>query len=269
MPGTLLSAAYPDAAQWRELVKQFSDDAIAHKLLLAHIPYVFRNEPVKFAVFRRILADSFGVHPTDVFIVGSAMAGRSLVGKNIEQAYSSSSDIDTLIVSESLFTSLLMQSLEWVNAITESKKGSDDRFLAIQLDVDDVCCLNKLAANACRGIWRPDSLPKRVPAREEFFARLNRVSLHTLGLQLSDGTVAKVTGRVARSFESAVADLAHNICRLKREFKKLETAQANDANAKQLGTSQAHSKPGLLGRESVPPGNGPPRTARSSTAADG
>jgi len=38
-------------------------------------------------------------------------------------------------------------------------------------------------------------------------------------LQLSDDTVAKVTGRIARSFEDAVKDLAHNIHRLRREFR--------------------------------------------------
>ena len=102
MPGTLLSEHYPNAQQWRELVRKFSHEAIAHKLLLSQIPFVFKNEPAKYAVFRRIVAGEFNVNPTDVFIVGSAMAGRSLKGTNIDVEYSPESDIDALIVSEPL-----------------------------------------------------------------------------------------------------------------------------------------------------------------------
>lgn len=47
------------------------------------------------------------------------------------------------------------------------------------------------------------------------------MSLKTLGLQLSDDTVAHVNGRIARSFEDAVGDLAQNIRRHKREFEGL------------------------------------------------
>jgi hypothetical protein len=46
MPGSLLSIAYPDAAQWRALLDTFDPKAIAHKLLLAHVPFVFRDEPL-------------------------------------------------------------------------------------------------------------------------------------------------------------------------------------------------------------------------------
>src|SRR5688500_15490192 len=118
MPGTLLATPYPTADQWRELVKMFSPTAIAHKLLLAHIPYVFREEPLKFALFRRTIADAFGIEPSNVFIVGSAMAGRSLKGPKIDQVYSPASDIDTLIVSEHLFAKYVMDSLTWLRDAT-------------------------------------------------------------------------------------------------------------------------------------------------------
>jgi hypothetical protein len=176
MPGTLLAEPYADAQQWRELVKNFSHEAIAHKLLLAHIPYVFRGEPAKYAVFRRIVADEFGVHPTDVFIVGSAMAGRGLKGRDIEQEYSPKSDIDALIVSEHLFTSLLMQSLEWVRDVTKSKRNEDGSYDERTLDEKQINSLRHLAENACKGIWRPDSLPGKAQAREEFFSRFDKIS---------------------------------------------------------------------------------------------
>jgi hypothetical protein len=165
MPGTLLAEPYPDAKQWRELVQSFSHEAIAHKLLLAHIPYVFKNEPAKHAVFRQIVADEFRVHATDVFIVGSEMAGRNLKGKDIDKLYSPESDIDALIVSEPLFTSLLMQSREWVREATRSKKQPGGSYHAPVLDKATFDSLNRLAENACKGIWRPNSLPGNAQVR--------------------------------------------------------------------------------------------------------
>jgi hypothetical protein len=72
--------------------------------------------------------------------------------------------------------------------------------------------------HACKGIWRPDSLPPEATIRKEFFAKFGDVSLKTLGLQLSEDTVARVNGRVARSFDDAVSDLVNNINRLKWEL---------------------------------------------------
>jgi len=79
---TLLAVDYPSAEEWKTLLRSFSPEAIAHKLLLSSVPYVFRNEPLKFALFRRTIADAFEVDPTDIFIVGSALVGRSLKAKN-------------------------------------------------------------------------------------------------------------------------------------------------------------------------------------------
>lgn len=217
--GSLLSIPYPNADQWRELVLQFSPEAIAYKLLLAQIPYVFKDEPLKFALFRHTIAEAFGVEPSSVFIVGSAMAGRSLKGPCIDKVYTpgSDSDIDTLIVSESLFTHYVMGSLEWVKQTTKPtfEKG---RPKSPVLTPDETKHLGWLAMHAAKGIWRPDSLPKHAQARIEFFQTFNHVSLKTLGLQLSEDTVAKVNGRIARSFSDAVSDLAESIRRLKKEF---------------------------------------------------
>jgi hypothetical protein len=227
MSGTLLATPYPTAAEWKKLVESFSSDAIAHKLLLAHVPFVFRNEPAKYAVFRRVMADAFKVESTAVFIVGSAMAGRSLKGKDIDEEYSPESDIDTLIISEPLFTSLLMESLEWVADVTRSTKNDRGEYEQPNLGEDAFDSINKLSQNAVKGIWRPDSLPKGVKTREEFFGKFERVSLHTLGLQLSDDTVAHVNGRVARSFEDAVSDLGNSIYRLKLEFREIAKKRKN------------------------------------------
>ncbi len=225
MASSPLAETYPTAAQWKELVKVFSPEAIAHKLLLSHVPYVFRTEPLKYALFRRTIADAFNVEPTNVFIVGSAMAGRSLKGKEINKEYSSESDIDALIVSEPLFTYYVMRSLEWVQAITKPAFETGKPVSPV-IDQENSKFIGWLAVHACKGIWRPDSLPGESVARQEFFERFGHVSLKTLGLQLSEDTVAHVTGRIARSFDDAVTDLASSLRRLEKEFEDLAKAPA-------------------------------------------
>jgi hypothetical protein len=213
-----LATPYPTAAQWKRLVEEFSPEAIAHKLLLSHVPYVFKDEPLKFALFRKTIADAFGVEPSNVFIVGSAMAGRSLKGMMIDKEYSSKSDIDTLIVSEHLFTTYVMKSLAWMKDATRPDFHTKPP-TSPSIAPEQTKFVYWLADSAHKGIWRPDSLPVEADARNEFFDKFAAVSLKTLGLQLSEDTVAKVNGRIARSFDDAVRDLTSSLSRLRKEFR--------------------------------------------------
>lgn len=219
MSGSLLAKPYPTADEWKKLVEEFSPEAIAHKLLLSHIPYVFKDEPLKFALFRKTMADAFNIEPSNVFIVGSAMVGRSLKGPALTKEYSSESDIDTLIISETLFTSYVMKSLSWVKDVTKPIYTPGSNPVSPPLTSDSVKHIGWLASYAYKGIWRPDCMPKDSEARIEFFEKFADVSLRTLGLQLSDDTVAKVNGRIARSFEDAVKNLASSIARLRKELR--------------------------------------------------
>jgi len=233
---TLLAVDYPSADEWRSLLKTFSSEAVAHKMLLSTVPYVFRDEPLKFALFRRTIAESFGVRPTDIFIVGSALAGRSLKGHAIDKEYtpSSDSDIDTLIISEHLFATYVMRSFEWVKEVTASEENEGGKYEPPTLSADEVTQIGRLSLNACKGVWRPDALPQGAVAREEFFNKFGSASLNVLGLQLSEDTVSRVNGRIARSFDDAVRDLASSIRRLKYELEhdpKREIAGSKPAKA--------------------------------------
>lgn len=222
---SLLAVDYPTADEWKSLLKTFSPEAIAHKLLLSSVPYVFREEPLKFALFRRTIAESFEVRPTDIFIVGSALAGRSLKGDSINNSYSAESDIDTLIISEHLFASYVMRSFEWVKEVT-SPTESGQSYKPPTLTSEATTQIGRLSLNACKGIWRPDALPRGAVAREDFFDRFGVASLSVLGLQLSEDTVSRVNGRIARSFDDAVQDLASSLRRLHYELEDIEKKKA-------------------------------------------
>ena len=56
-----------------------------------------KDEPYKFASFRQIVAETFDVEPTNVFIVGSATAGRSLKGAAARDETSGMADPDDRI----------------------------------------------------------------------------------------------------------------------------------------------------------------------------
>jgi predicted nucleotidyltransferase len=229
---TLLAVDYPTASEWKNLLKSFSPEAIAHRFLLSSVPYVFRDEPLKFALFRKTIAEAFGVRPTDIFIVGSALAGRSLKGHAIEKEYSTDSDIDTLIISEHLFATYIMRSFEWVREVT-GPEDKEEAYKAPQLASDVVGQIGRLSLNACKGIWRPDSLPQGAAARDEFFNRFNAASLNVLGLQLSEDTVSRVNGRIARSFDDAVRDLAGSLRRLRHELEDAgKTSAAKEKGSK-------------------------------------
>ena len=227
--GSLLSSSYPSADDWKKLVQQFSPEAIALKFLLSHIPYVFRHEPLKFAIFRQTVADVFEVQPANVFIVGSAMAGRSLKGDDIDQKYSPESDIDTLIGSHELFDYCLYNSLEWIQEATRPTYP-DKKAVWSSITPEKAKRIHWIAQYSQLGIWRPDSLPNESSMKNEFFEKFRQVSIKTLGLQLSDDTVAKVNGRVARSFEDAVKDLSGSIYRLKKEFEGQEPPAENPSD---------------------------------------
>jgi predicted nucleotidyltransferase len=59
--------------------------------------------PEKYFQLRTLVASTFGVHPNDVLIVGSAKLGFSIKPKKRYELFSESSDLDVVIISEKFF----------------------------------------------------------------------------------------------------------------------------------------------------------------------
>ena len=79
------------------------------------------------------------------------MAGRSLKGSEIDKEYSPKSDIDTLIVSEHLFTSYVMKSLEWVKDITKPAYAPGKHPQSPQLKPEQVKHIGWLSESRIQG----------------------------------------------------------------------------------------------------------------------
>ena len=113
---------------------------------------------------------------------GAGLTGKALMdelglkGRAIDQEYSASSDIDVLIVSESLFTGYVMRSLEWLERVTSGDRKPEGGFTQPKIDGQTTWHIRTLASNAAKGIWRPDSLPRDAEVRNEFFDQFSDVS---------------------------------------------------------------------------------------------
>lgn len=131
---------------------------------------------------------------------------------------------------DNMVASYVIEALEWLKQIT-IPNYSGTRPKKPEIPTENAKFVGWLASHAYNGICRPDSLPHESTARQVFISRFAAVPLKTLGLQLSEDTVAKVNGRVARSFEDAVGDLSGNLARLKTEFRKIgEEGTASDGS---------------------------------------
>lgn len=130
-----------------------SDDdylRLTRKYILHGIPYVFDDREDAYYDFRALIANHFNVNFHDVFIVGSAKLGFSLLKGT---AFSADSDIDVVIISNVLFETFYQKMCDYQYsiskgqiAITEEERGNYSRFLKYII----------------RGWMRPDLLPLKI-----------------------------------------------------------------------------------------------------------
>ncbi len=80
-----------------------SHEVLAKVFLLEGVPFVFKDSPMKYVIFREQVAERFGVGSHDVCIVGSAKLGFSPSPYKFGTSFSTTSDVDVVVVSESLF----------------------------------------------------------------------------------------------------------------------------------------------------------------------
>src|SRR5690606_15110826 len=80
-----------------------SHEVLAKVFLLEGTPYVFKDSPMKYVIFREQVADRFDVGSQDVCIVGSAKLGYSPSVHKFGTPFNDTSDVDVVVISEPLF----------------------------------------------------------------------------------------------------------------------------------------------------------------------
>lgn len=103
------STGIPDAATLAVALKASPDrvaQALAGLWLSEGVPAIFTPCPALYEAFRTWLAQNLSVHRKDITLVGSARVGYSLKPSSFGRAFTADSDLDLVVISESLFSSL-------------------------------------------------------------------------------------------------------------------------------------------------------------------
>lgn len=119
-----ITGTYPDFNS----VKALFEDAVQHqnfmfiRLWLAEgIPYAFKECPSIYQISREWLAKRLGVESHQISIVGSGRLGYSLNPKNLERSFYEKSDLDYVVISDSLFNKCADASLQFVTDFESGK----------------------------------------------------------------------------------------------------------------------------------------------------
>jgi len=85
------------------MLKERRHHEVIEDHLITGLPFVFQAEEAAYEVFRNTLGDHLRTPPEDISIIGSARLGFSLSPEKFGAAFSSSSDIDTVVVNSQMF----------------------------------------------------------------------------------------------------------------------------------------------------------------------
>ncbi len=112
---------YLTVDQFKQTLANDPPAAVTQQYVFAGVPYVFRDEPASNDLLISYLSENMGIPQRDIVVVGSAKLGFSLNPDTFPRAFSDTSDIDILVVSQELFDRIWMILLEW----SYPRRGSD------------------------------------------------------------------------------------------------------------------------------------------------
>ncbi len=168
-------------------------------------PFVFNNDDPKYFDFRNRIANKFGVHYQEVFIVGSSKLGFSYQN-NTE--FSLESDIDVVIVNEGLFD-------KYHRAISEYQYELD-KFIQTRT-IGEMQQYEKFLKYFIKGWMRPDYIPTSFNIellRDEWFQYFKSISNDK-----SEVGNYKVTGGL---FKSMYYFEKYHLQSINRQYEKLK-----------------------------------------------
>lgn len=111
-----VSETYPAANTIAEAGKnggQETRSALARLWLSEGIPYAFKDCPGVYEAMRSWLSNNLDVAAKNFSLVGSARLGTSLAPVKLGTAFNSNSDLDLIVISDSLFDALREEFCQW------------------------------------------------------------------------------------------------------------------------------------------------------------
>ncbi len=105
--------SYPSAKEFIEILRNRPLDVVVKEYIFHGLPYIFRNRPEAMQTLYQHLRATLRISDQNITVVGSAKIGFSLSPDNFPRKFTDESDIDILIVDETLFDKVWMTMLKW------------------------------------------------------------------------------------------------------------------------------------------------------------
>ena len=225
---TLLSGSdTPSCDDFKELILKLDNHRILAKVfLLERTPYVFKDSPMKYVIFREKVADQFQIGSQDVCIVGSAMLGFSPSPHKYGTPFADNSDVDVVIVSDDLFHRGSMELFKELNALGPQFHEfrhilSGDNLVECSRPVvrlEDWKTTKEAIRNYVFQNFNPGLLSSHNPLRLEIFENISSTSGLFLALE-PQIFVSRIRSRIFRTWRAAEDYYSNSLREAKRAFK--------------------------------------------------
>jgi len=218
-------AQTPDPNQFKDLcLKIDSHQVLAKVFLLEGVPYVFEKSPMKYVIFREQVADRFNVGSQDICIVGSAKLGYSPSSHKFGTAFSETSDVDVVIISEPLFyrgSSDLFDVLNQMGPPTYQVRdflyNQTNRKDKPVVDLNDWRTVKEAIRNFVYENFNPGLLPDDHALRKDIFNKIATTAGLFLALE-PKVFVSKIRCRIFRNWKAAEDYYSNSLRELRNYF---------------------------------------------------
>ena len=210
----LVNSATLQPDQLKSLLQAMDNfDVIAKVFLLEGLPFVFSKSPMKYLIFREQVADRFNVGYQDICIVGSAKLGFSPSAHKFEVPFSTTSDVDVVIISSDLFYRGTHALFEHINRIGPAL-NFDNRAGPVSVPAKDWRVHKEAVRNYVYDNFNPGLLPVDHSLRVEIFSNISSTSALFLALE-PQVFVSKIRCRAFRNWRAAESYYTNSLRQLK------------------------------------------------------
>lgn len=239
----------PDAQRFKQLVMELEAHEILAKLfLLDGVPYVLKDSPMKYLIFKEQVADRFGVGAQDVCIVGSARLGFSPTPYKYGQDFQKASDVDVVIISEELFQEgsreLFGEARDFPPPLHEIREHlrDPDGARAPEMAPDNLRRLKEAVRNFTYDNFNPGLLSPGNPLRRRIFDNITSTTGVFLALD-PKVFVSRVRCRIFRTWRAAEDYYANALRDLKNYFRHRQPTEFDDSETEETTPEPAPIAP--------------------------
>lgn len=214
----------PTADEFKNLVLRLDNHQLLAKVfMLEGTPFVFKESPMKYVVFKEQVADQFEIGSQDVCIVGSARLGFSPSPHKFGTSFSETSDVDVVIVSFDLFDRGQRQLFSYLNQVGptrgEAEAAKKSKELKLDVNAYDWADIRQAIRNYTYQNFNPGLLPVEDVLSRDIFEKISSTAGLFLALE-PQVFVSKIRTRIFRDWRAAEAYYTNSLRELKRSLNK-------------------------------------------------